>query len=205
MSLLFLILVNLGVGEDYFPMQLDNKWGFGKSDYQDTTWSEIVQTYDIEGKEAYLFNYYDFGKRSFFRENDKIYEDLYETSRMWYDFGANVGASWTIDVTDTPDTINGCQVTVIAKNEALKIPGNGNVALTNCIHFQFICPIHESERTGILDEWFAPNVGPIKRIIKYRSGNVDWLLKRAVIGGVVFPDPLSVSTTTWGTIKNQWR
>jgi hypothetical protein len=203
-AMLITMVLTFNPAADYFPMNYGDVWGFGRITHADTTRSTIVDTYTVSGNKTFVYNYYLFDKRSFFKDAEgRVVEDLYDATRVWYDFKADVGSSWTITSISDLDTINGCTVTIISKDETAFTPASSTIS--DVVHFQFVCPSHEADRAGILDEWFAPNIGPIQRIIKYRSGNETWVLKYAIIDGYVLPDTKPVQSTNWGILKQQWR
>jgi hypothetical protein len=96
-------------------------------------------------------------------KNQKFFRQLDTTTSLWYDFGADTGASWTAKGN------YGVQWTVylVSQTDTVMTPAG---RFTKCYHFAF---------TGVpdndWDEWFAQGVGVVKRHFHGFAFN-EWLL-----------------------------
>ena len=165
---------------DFFPMDMGQQWV-----YDDKSTETIVSFKKIEipleqSQDGYenrltihLFEFDSYQKepRTFYRVGQKIFEWTGNNSRLWYDFGAEIGSSWSIswskiDVGLTSvrdwrlsDLNEGAIMTLVEKNVSIKTPLG---EFSNCYHFRLTRPTVSD--AGYVDEWFAPGVGCVQRV-----------------------------------------
>ncbi|MDP2984506.1 MAG: BsuPI-related putative proteinase inhibitor [Candidatus Latescibacter sp.] len=159
-----------------FPLDMGRIWS-----YDDASADRIVSLVKVENTstvlQAYVFENYNFSRRVFYRDGNKIYEWKEGYRRLWYDFGATAKATWKMTWeavavkpvaagTDTrppmpaemKDINDGAVMTLVEKDVVMKVPyGEFN----GCVHFNITRPGFAD--AAYVDEWFAPGVGCIQR------------------------------------------
>jgi hypothetical protein len=107
---------------------------------------------------------------------------------LWYELDAQVGESWTMRVAPPlPPCEDGTVLTMSARNEVVSVPAGdfGRVLRVDRLASQ-------CADAGIVSEWFAPEVGLIRREEQTIAGPVISELVHAELGNEVWP----VSTYT---------
>ncbi len=144
----------------YFPISVGNLWTYQNSDKTMTQTETVVEAKLIRGKLYYSLALYGSGPNFWIRtDQNKVYMlDIRSytdtTEQMIYDFSANVGESWTVNVAEGSCEYGG-EITVISKSDSLYTPKG---TFRNCIHLQRSVPCCDA---GRIDEWFAPGIGNV--------------------------------------------
>jgi hypothetical protein len=99
------------------------------------------------------------------REDQKVYTYIDDTKYLLYDFSAEVGASWTAP--DPPNAIMG-RMRLRSTTDSVTTPIG---TFYNCYHFN-----HQIDGSNYYDEWFAPDVGIVKRNTRLMGGAIDAVL-----------------------------
>jgi hypothetical protein len=173
-----------------FPLDKGRYWGFDDGNSDQIMFVDNVET---NGSVIHLFEFkkYNFARRIFFREGDKIYEWQKGSRRLWYDFAADVKASWkmewepvSISATDsgrnssgsfgggsgnTPSDSGSIMKMMDINEGAVMTLVEKDLKMivpygefTGCFHFQITRPgVNDA---AYVDEWFAPGVGCIQRV-----------------------------------------
>ena len=178
---------------DYFPVKLGLVWEY--------TESGIIALGDLmmgpDSSMVYMFKTSMAGLQMFAKEDDRVFEVRDTDRRLWYDFSAPVGESWTIEPFELgeEDLIGGTTVTLASRTDEVTVPYG---MFTDCIHFSFTPPPDLAD-AGLMDQWFAPGVGLIKMTVQTIQGPVSYeLIERTSIGvpSPTPPRPLSVEVLT---------
>lgn len=191
-----------------FPLDKGRVWGF-----DDGNADKIVSFVNSEAKvsvfQLFVFENYNFARRVFYRDGDKVYEWKEGSRRLWYDFSAAEKASWKMEwepvlvpVTGSggssegnsggmpaasatnmkmADINEGAVMTLVEKDVKMSVPyGEFN----GCFHFWITRPgVNDA---AYVNEWFAPGVGCIQRIWDTIAGpHMQKLVK------IYAPEPVS--------------
>jgi len=129
---------------------------------------------------GYQFASYNGAARTFIQSGARVFEvrvreDGSLQRRLWYDFSADVGAQWTIEPFEHTegDRMDGTTVTVAKRNENIRTSVGTEYA--GVLHFRFE-PAPGLADAGLLEEWFVPDVGCVKRIVQTLAGPVVYEL-----------------------------
>ena len=167
--LCFICLVHLVNAEpNYFPLNTSNTWTYQSTFLiSTTTYTESILGTEMCGDESYFaFDNFRVATSVVLRgEDQKVYTYIDETKYLLYDFSAEVGASWTAP--DPPNTIMG-RMRLSSKTDSVSTPMG---TFTNCYHFN-----HQIDGSNYYDEWFAPDVGIVKRNTRLMGGAIDAVL-----------------------------
>ncbi|MSS72377.1 MAG: hypothetical protein EXS64_12935 [Candidatus Latescibacteria bacterium] len=139
---------------DYFPLASGMAWAYGDSFH-------VVQVGGMMKSlpPIYITDY--MGQKRYFIQQDdgKVLEWRDGKTRLLYDFGAKVGASWKIEpLGDGSEILDGTVVTVASVSEGVSTPYGG---FRGCVHLE-MRPRDGLADAGITDMWFAPGVGLVK-------------------------------------------
>jgi hypothetical protein len=177
---------------DYFPLQVGNRWDYGgpAGVFTATVTGNVLAA---DGRRYFTLD----GYRSPFdptrlvsaTRRNRITEFNPDglNPNLWYLLGAPVGTSWTIRIQPPlgplDECVNGSTVTVGSRTEEVIVRAGtfrGVVRLDIANHcFDF----------GTVAEWFAPEVGLIKREDVTFSGTAVTELIRAEVGDLTLPAP----------------
>ena len=163
---------------DYFPLSFGRIWVY-------TEGGEIVvaeMAMEPDSSTVYMLKTSMAGPQVFTRDGDRVFEVREEDRRLWYDFSAPVGESWTIEPfgEDADDMMGGATVTVQSRTDEVELPYG---TFSECIHFAFTPPSNLAD-AGLLDQWFAPGVGLVKMTVQTIAGPLSYELSEFVDRGV---------------------
>jgi hypothetical protein len=189
MSLLLVVFGPVVAADDFFPLHLGDQWTY-EAHLPTGSVETNIRNVDRSARGdtwLHLDNFHDVGvdvglwvSRG---RGDRIDSFLQRKVALLYDFSPNA-SSWQID-------LGNCligRVTVVSRDDTVVTPAG---VFTGCttLAFQMNCL-----DAGVLSETFAPGVGLVKYTTASLLGNVDHLLKRAVIDGRLIPDPSATET-----------
>jgi hypothetical protein len=159
----------------YFPMQVGNRWLFFPDN---PTTDAIIDTIRINGNLYYQFDEYRHYPNTYLRmsSDNKLYHRFEDYEQLWLDFSADVGDSWIIN---NQSNFTEWTVFLQSKTDTINVPAG---TFTNCCQFWFRFEGMDNDWV----EWYAPGVGPVKRIL-YGYGVIDYTLENAVVNGLHYP------------------
>ncbi|MFH1008058.1 MAG: hypothetical protein V1800_11245, partial [Candidatus Latescibacterota bacterium] len=168
---------------NYFPAEIRSRWLFGpgtlENGYAIAPEGMTDQTDDFDGGEflSYAGNTRHFSRRGDGSIQEIDYSGPITMRRFWYSFGDSVGSSRTLDSEgfSNNDKMNGVKMTLVSISDTVTTPFG---SFENCVHFRFSV---WSSDAGLNDEWFAPNIGCVKRVTRSKAGSVTYLLEHAQI------------------------
>ncbi|MDO9548882.1 MAG: HEAT repeat domain-containing protein, partial [Candidatus Marinimicrobia bacterium] len=129
----------------YFPMHIGNQWMF------DHIPETIIDTMRINDLIYYKFDEYRNQGNIYLRmsSDNKLFLRYEEKEQLWLDFSAAVGDSWIV----TEWTVY-----LQSKTDTITVPAG---TFTNCYQFWFSFGCCDNDWV----EWYAPGIGPVKRIL----------------------------------------
>jgi hypothetical protein len=158
---------------NYFPLQPGNRWTF--SDVQSES---IIDTMRIADHLYYVFDnfrhYPDVSLRM--TDDNKLLLRDNAGEQIWLDFSAAVGDTWI--VTEPGGDLK-WKVHLQSKTDTVTVHAG---TFTNCYRFWFDFGCCDNDWV----EWYAPNVGPVKRIL-YGFAVIEYPLSSVVLNGEEFP------------------
>jgi len=159
----------------YFPMQVGNQWSFSPDD---STTDAIIDTIRIDGNLYYQFDEYRHYPNTYLRmsSDNKLYHRFEDYEQLWLDFSADIGDSWIIN---NQSNFTEWTVFLQSKTDTINVPAG---TFTNCYQFWFRFEGMDNDWV----EWYAPGIGPVKRIL-YGYGVIEYLLENAVVNGLHYP------------------
>jgi len=159
----------------YFPMDVGNQWAFSPDD---PTTDAIIDTIRINGYLYYQFDEYRHYPNTYLRmsSDNKLYHRFEDYEQLWLDFSADIGDSWIVK--DLPD-LNEWTVFLQSKTDTITVSAG---KFTNCYQFWFRFEGMDNDWV----EWYAPGIGPVKRIL-YGYGVIEYSLENAVVNGLHYP------------------
>ncbi len=152
---------------DYFPVEVGRIWSYTNG--LKIGVAEVWPSPD-GAPWAFFFEGYSFTPRIFSKVEDKVVEITEDgMRRLWYDFGAEEGESWVIKPFENRpegDIISGSRVTLVSRSDTVSVPYGH---FKECVHLVFI-PNSDLADAGVLEEWFAPGIGLVKRVEQTIAG-----------------------------------
>ncbi|MBL7067905.1 MAG: T9SS type A sorting domain-containing protein [Candidatus Marinimicrobia bacterium] len=158
----------------YFPMHIGNQWSFY---LRNPITNTIIDTMRINDRLYYQFDNIYFHMSS----DNKLYSRSEDHEQLWLDFSAEVGDSWTVP--DQP-SLTVWTVFLQSKTDTITVPAG---TFTNCYQFWFSFGCCDNDWV----EWYAPGIGPVKRIL-YGFGIIEYPLGSAIINGLRYPIQTSI-------------
>ncbi|MDZ7342131.1 MAG: T9SS type A sorting domain-containing protein [candidate division KSB1 bacterium] len=155
----------------YFPLQIGNWWTFSRS-----LTESVVDTIRIKDTLFYKFDQYRHFPNALLRmtgDNKLLLRDNTQ-EQLWLDFSAAIGDSWKIT---TP--LAEWAVHLESKSDTVIVPAG---TFTNCYRFWF--QFNGADNDWV--EWYAPGVGPVKRIL-YGIAMIEYPLTSAYVNGLHLP------------------
>lgn len=142
-------------GRGYFPIEVGMTWTYGEGDRV----VRITETVETLFGWGYLVRGPLQDRVVSSQEDGRVLELRSREGRQLYDFGAEEGASWTIDSTGNPsDLLDGTTVRVVSRSETVEVPYG---SFEGSIHLS-LHPRPGLADAGITDMWFARGVGLVK-------------------------------------------
>ena len=160
----------------YLPLHKGNSWTFSNSiNYEET----IVDTQRIGENLYFQFDQFRYFPNILLRmrEDNKLMVRKDASEQVWLDFSAAVGDTWS--VAEPCESLYTWTVFLESKNDTVTVPAG---TFTNCYRFWFHFLGHDNDWV----EWYAPGIGPVKRLL-YGYAAIEYKLKSAVIDGVQYP------------------
>ena len=149
--LVFCYSFNYAQTNSYFPLELLNQWTYVNG--MDTTKETIFEKVVINNREYFKFNEYRIGQNVLFRnEGDSVFSFFDSTEYLMYNFSANIGDSWIARDVNSQET---GAMTLLSKTDTIVTPSG---TYYNCIKFYHFLGVDYA-----YDEWFAPNIGLVRR------------------------------------------
>jgi len=153
----------------YFPLAIGNQWSFVNGPTE-----TITDTLTIDSHVYFRFDRFREFENSLLRMNDAgqliVRSDSME--QVWLDFGAEVGDSWPVR---GPDDLNTWTVHLQSQSDTVRVPA-GTFFPCYRFHFQFA----GADNDWV--EWYAPDVGPVKRDL-LGFAYIEYPLENAIING----------------------
>ncbi|KAA0227299.1 T9SS C-terminal target domain-containing protein [candidate division KSB1 bacterium] len=172
----------------YLPLALGNSWTFG-SNFPGTTTETIIDTVRADGYLYYRFDQFREFSRPLLRMNDSLELIVRHENeeQVWLKFGAKIGESWHVY---GPKRLAEWTVTLESTTDTVEV-GAGRFFPCYRFYFKFF----GADNDWI--EWYAPNLGPVKREL-LGFAVIEYPLASAIINGENVPtgvdDPISPSS-----------
>ena len=168
-------------GQDYFPAAAGNSWTYRSVFLISVNTVRVTVTgSQIFNDESYsIFDVYRLGDSvPFLAEQQKVYTLADDAKTLLYDFTAEPGDSW--EAPDPPGNVSG-SMRLISKTDTVSVQAG---VFGHCCHFH-----HLLDAGNYYDEWFAPDVGLVKRDTRLMSGLIkeeltDYQVSTSVLGSV---------------------
>lgn len=136
---------------DYLPLEIDNYWTFETTIAPASHRDSIEAIVSINDTTYYRFSQFWFIPDKMVRLDDQnqLWEREGDTEVLRFKFNAAVGDTWSY-----PDGL----MVMESRNDTIAVPAG---TFTNClrIHYYF------NGADNDWDEWYAPEIGPVKRIL----------------------------------------
>ena len=166
---------------DYFPMEVGNRWSFGNASIlnatiTDTITEAIIDTVTIAGRHFYRFDHFrglDLPLIRLTEENRLTWriDPMSVLEKAWVNFTADFGDRWEVNT-----GLENWTVELQSKTDTVAVPAG---TFYNCYRFHFF--FHGADNDW--DEWYAPGIGPVMRIL-YGFGIIEYPLVSADIHGI---------------------
>lgn len=147
----------------YLPLQVGNSWSFAATAAAGVERSEVIDSVvRIDRQAWYRFSSFAGTQGRLVRvdSQNRLWERIDDREVMRYNFDAPVGASWPYP---------GGIMTLESREEKITVPAG---TFTRCVKFHYA--FHG--RDGDWDEWYAPGIGPVKRI-QFGYAIVEYVLE----------------------------
>ncbi len=157
----------------YFPLQFGNWWTFSESNTE-----KIIDEIRINDTLYFKFDQYRHFPNLLLRmtsDNKLLLRDS-TTEQVWLDFSAKIGDNWKVAA---PDGFSEWTVQLQSKTDTVTVPAG---TFTNCYRFWFQFDGADNDWV----EWYAPGVGPVKRIL-YGIALFEYPLTYAFVNGFYLP------------------
>jgi hypothetical protein len=176
---LFLCASAARAGDPPFPLANGNSWTYRSTFLISvTSFAETVVEERTFGADSYfVFDNFRLQTSVPFRaEGSKVVTVVGGTRYTMYDFGAETGTSWTAP--DPPSSLMG-RMTLVSRTDSVLAPAG---AFSGCFHFR-----HSFSGNVGFDEWFAPGIGLVKRVVSLMSGRIESVLVESQVVTAVQP------------------
>jgi hypothetical protein len=163
----------------YFPLQTGNWWTFSNS-YTE----KIIDTVRIVDDLYFRFDQFRHFPNGLLRmtsDNKLLLRDN-TTEQVWLDFSAKIGESWQVKASDGRSEWT---VHLQSKTDTVIVPAG---TFTDCYRFWFQFAGADNDWV----EWYAPSVGPVKRIL-YGFAVIEYPLISAFVNGFYLPTKINES------------
>ena len=161
-----------------FPLAVGNAWTLQQKQTPIRYKDNIIDSLRLGGKLYFRFEHFrEFNDVALRLADDgRLYMRLDTTEQVWLDFGAKVGDSWPVTA---PNKLASWTVQLQSRTDTVKTPVG---TFTHCLRFHFKFPGADND----WDEWYAPNVGPVKRL-QFGIAPFEFNLQSAIINGNPLP------------------
>gem|GEM_PF-3264667 len=163
--------------DSYFPLQVGNWWTFSKF-----LTETIVDTIRVNDSLYFQFDQFRHSKNILLRmtSDNKLLLNDKSTEQVWLDFAANIGDSWKVKTPLAEWTVH-----LESKSDTVIVPAG---VFTHCYRFWF--QFHGADNDWV--EWYAPGVGPVKRILS-GFAVIEYPLTSAFVNGFYLPTKIDES------------
>jgi len=160
-----------GILSYYFPFQVENWWTFSKF-----LTETIVDTIRVNDSLYFQFDQFRHSKNILLRmtSDNKLLLSDKATEQVWLDFSANIGDSWKVSTPFADWTVH-----LQSKTDTVTVLAG---TFTHCYRFWF--QFHGDDNDWV--EWYAPGVGPVRRIL-YGFAVIEYPLTSAFVNGYYLP------------------
>ena len=167
----------VGNGNDissYFPFRAGNRWVWSHRVREDSSES-IIDSVQRNGHEYFRFTHLRELDTALVRFNEKSQVVMYTDSGevVWLDFGLKIGDKFKVGLPGA--LFSDWWVTLRRNDDTVSV---GGIRYTHCFRF---------DATPCCDrgwiEWFAPGIGPIRRIQITIAGGIPYELSSAHVAG----------------------
>jgi len=180
----------------FFPLKPGSQWTYQKSSPTGATQWEVGVAEPAEpeaGVRHVLLSGYFPGAARLVR-SDRTSAVL-ETSSwsqgesLWYLLGAAVGTGWELrlaplpTMSPVPGCVDGAKLRLVSRDESVSVPAG---EFTHVVRVDWTTSCRDA---GISSEWFAPDVGLVRRVESSITGPVVSELVDAVVGELHLPLP----------------
>lgn len=175
-----------------FPLAVGNTWTLQQKITQTRYQDRIVDSVRVSDKLYFRFDHFRESNDVLLRltENGTLYMRLDTTEQVWLDFGAKVGDTWPVIA---PNKLATWTVQLQSRTDTIKTPLG---TFTQCLRFHFRFPGADND----WDEWYAPNIGPVKRL-QYSIALFEYNLQSAIVNGIPLPTTVEENPSA-KTVRN---
>jgi hypothetical protein len=187
---------DLAQGVFHFPLHNGNEWIYEKRDLagNETSWKVVATGRNPGDGAGFVLNgYFGDGRVVAYGEGGEVTElasggpDL-----VWYRLGTSKGTSWKLGFVQAPlGCLDGSEAVLAAHDEQVNVPAGEFI---NAIRVDYKSPC--GDLGGLVSEWFAENVGLVKRLENTAWGPVVSTLLSAKVGDLVLPDHAGATSLT---------
>lgn len=165
----------------YFPLAIGNSWKFAYAHVEN-----IVDTIRVDSQLYYRFDRFRGFSDALIRMSGegKLFMRSDTTEQLWLDFAAEIGDKWTVYGQYAGDQWT---VSLESKNDTIRVPAG---TFLQCYRFLFDFGCCDNSWV----EWYAPEVGPVKRDL-YGFAVIEYPLESAVVNGTSLPTSVSEKPT----------
>ncbi|HEX9973654.1 MAG TPA: T9SS type A sorting domain-containing protein [bacterium] len=162
----------------YLPLQEGNWWTFSNSLVEN-----IIDSVKIGDNYYFQFDQFHHISNALLRMTDdnKLLLRDNASEQAWLYFSANIGDSWKITA---PGGGSEWMVHLQSKSDTVTVPAG---TFTNCYRFWF--QFNGTDNDWI--EWYAPGIGPVKRIL-HGFAVIEYPLTSAYVNGIQYPTAVAV-------------
>ncbi len=167
----------------YFPQNLGDEHVYrksGKLAKSNDGWTDKIT--DKKGKNFTHSNFWGDGISRNLKLNKKfnVVEKAKDKKFVWYKFADT--SEWTIKLSQEGlPCLEGAKIKVVSHAETVQVPAG---SFQNCLKLAFAT---NCEDAGIVEQWFAPNVGLVKQTESTIGGLLVSELVKASVGGKTYP------------------
>jgi parallel beta-helix repeat protein len=168
--------------QDHFPLVIGNRWTFGITTSVspaiiDTVRETVIDTVSIYRRPYFRFDQFRGLEHPLLKlteENKLIWrlDPAGSEEKVWVDFTAQVGDRW-----DVSNGLENWTVELQSKTDHIEVPAG---TFNNCYRFHFYFDGMDND----WDEWYAPGIGPVKRILNGAVAQWEYLLVSAHVRGI---------------------
>lgn len=161
-----------------FPLAVGNTWTLQRKLTSIRYTDNIVDSLRLGGKLYFRFEHFrEFNNVALRLADDgKLYMPIDTTEQVWLDFGAKVGDTWPVTA---PNKLATWTVQLQSRTDTVRTPAG---TFYQCWRFHFKFPGADND----WDEWYAPNVGPVKRL-QFGIAPFEYNLQSAMVNGNPLP------------------
>jgi len=161
-----------------FPLAIGNAWTLQQKQTQVRYKDNISDSLRVAGKLYFRFEHFrEFNNVALRLADDgRLYMRLDTTEQLWLDFGAKIGDSWPVIA---PNKLATWTIQLQSRTDTIKTPAG---TFTPSLRFHFKFPGADNDWV----EWYAVNVGPVKRL-QHGIAPFEYNLQSAIINGNPLP------------------